>query len=602
MPQDNSSPRRVEGSLPGPVRPVPNLLGRLLREAVRPYAGLLAAAVFCMVLFAAASGVSVLLLRPVIDQVFINHDHALLWLISGAVFASYLVRSLASYGQDTLMSSMGQRIIADMQIRLFRHVIRHDPTLFQERNTGLLVSQFTFDVNAMRSAVSNAIVAIGRDSLSVVCLVGVMVYQDWVLTLVSLVVAPATILPLQMLGRRMRRGAARIQAEYGNLNVSLSQTFQGIRVVKAFGMETFEIARFEDLAHRVMHLVQRNARISAATQPIVDVAGGLAVAAIIVFDGSRVIEGTTTTGAFFSFVAAVITAYQPMRSLAKVGPTMQEGLAAAERLYALLDRPPLLVDPPDAKALPRIAGEVRFDHVTFHYETTARAALDAVDFAAPAGRVTALVGPSGAGKTTIFSLLPRFYDPQAGVVRINGEDIRGVTLASLRDTLAIVGQDVMLFDDNIANNIRYGRPGASDAEVIEAARAAAADGFIRALPAGYQTMVGERGLKLSGGQRQRIAIARALLKDAPILLLDEATSALDTESERLIQEALDRLMAGRTTLVIAHRLSTIQHADRILVLDQGKVVEAGNHDSLLGAGGLYARLHALQFRETGGEG
>jgi subfamily B ATP-binding cassette protein MsbA len=459
------------------------------------------------------------------------------------------------------------------------------------------VSHFTYDINAMRSAVSNALVGIGRDSLTVLCLAGVMVWHDWRLALVTLVVAPLTTVPIQGLARRLRRVSTGIQTEMGQLTTTLSERFQAIRVIKSFAMEEAESVRVEQVIDRLFRLNLSGVRMGAAVQPIIDAFGGLAIAAVIIYGGTRVIDGETTAGDFFAFFGAVGLAYQPLRTLGKVLPSLQDGLAAAERIFALLDRPPAIADRPEAAILPRVAGEIRLDRVRFSYDGESPA-LDGLTLTAASGRVTALVGPSGAGKSTIFNLLPRFHEADGGTVLVNDCDVRDVTLASLRDAMAVVGQDVMLFDDTILANIRHGRPDAGDDQVFEAAQAAAADSFIRALPDGYRTIVGERGLRLSGGQRQRIAIARALLKDAPILLLDEATSALDTESERQIQEALERLMQGRTTLVIAHRLSTISGADMIHVLDQGRVVESGHHETLLQMpGGLYQRLHAMQFAD-----
>jgi subfamily B ATP-binding cassette protein MsbA len=570
------------------------LLRRLLAEAVRPYWLPMAISLVCMGAVAATTAATAWLMDPVVNQVFVERKREMLWLVGGAVVGTFVLKSLASYFQEALLSWVGLKVIADMQNRLFRHLIGHDVAMIQSRHSGQLLSHFTYDINAMRNAVSNALVGLGRDSLSVVFLVGVMFYQEWLLACISLVVAPLTILPIQRLGKRMRRVSGQTQDEMGLLTTSLSQAFQGIRVIKAYGMEAWESSRVAAQVERILTLTYRGARVRAASQPIIDAFGGVAVAAVIVYGGFRVIDGATTAGAFFSFIAAVLMAYQPMRALAKVAPAMQEGLAAAERVYALLDQPSALPVPAQPRALPRMAGEVRFAGVHFSYGE-GKQALRGLDFAAPAGRITALVGPSGAGKSTVFGLIPRFYDAASGSVTVNGIDVREADSASLRASIAMVSQEVMLFDDTIMNNIRYGRLDATDEEVFAAARAAAAHDFVSALPEGYATVVGEHGLRLSGGQRQRIAIARALLRNAPILLLDEATSALDTESERQIQDALNVLMQGRTTLVIAHRLSTVMHADVIHVFDGGRVVESGDHAGLLRQNGLYARLHALQF-------
>jgi subfamily B ATP-binding cassette protein MsbA len=571
-----------------------HLMRRLFAEAVRPYAAYLAGAVVCMGVVAAMTTATAWLLDPVVNKVFVEHDSSMLWAIGGTVLAVFAVKSIASYLQEVLLAYVGQHIISDTQDRLFAHVVGQDVGLFQARASGTLVSHFTYDINAMRAAVSGAFVGVGRDLLSVVFLVGLIFYQDWLLASISLVAAPLSVYPIQRLGKRMRRVAAQTQEEMGILNTTLSQTFQGIRVIKAYALEGFERQRVKRLVGSLCDLAVHAARVEAAAQPIIDVFGGMAITAVIVYGGSRVIDGATTPGAFFSFIAAVLMAYQPMRSLSKVNVSLQTGLAAAERVFALIDRPPALKEAANPSTLPRQPGAIRFERVRFSYNGE-DPALDGVDFDAPAGGITALVGPSGAGKSTVLSLIPRFYDPDVGRVLVNGLDIRGVSFASLRQALAVVSQEVVLFDDSVISNIRCGRLDAGDDEVRAAAEAAAAADFIEELPQGYLTRVGEHGMRLSGGQRQRIAIARAILKNAPILLLDEATSALDTESERHIQSALAGLMRGRTTIVIAHRLSTIRNADMIHVFDRGRVVESGNHGQLLAQGGLYARLHALQF-------
>ncbi len=572
------------------------LMRRLWATFVRPHAGWLAVAALAMAIVAATTALTAWLMDPVVDKVFVEQDRSMLWLVGGAVIATFALKSAASYFQDALLARVGQRIVADVQLRLFGHLLEQDIALFQSRSSGGLISHFTFDVQALRQAVSNAVVGLVRDGLSVIFLVMVMVYQDWLLSLIALVVAPLTVVPIQRLGKRMRRVSGDAQARMGELTTLLGQAFQGIRVIKAYAMEGAETRRVGTLIEEIFQLTYRQGRVRAAVQPIIDAFGGIAVAAVIVYGGFRVIEGATTPGAFFSFIAAVLMAYQPLRGLGKVSTTLQEGLAAAERLFALLDRQSAIAEAPDAQMLARAPAEVALRDVRFRYADGTEA-LAGVSLTAPAGKVTALVGPSGAGKSTVLNLIPRFYDVEAGAVAIAGHDVRSLTLASLRDAVALVSQEIVLFDDTVAENIRFGMPGASDAEVRAAAEAAAAHGFIEDLPDGYETRVGEHGTKLSGGQRQRIAIARAILKDAPILLLDEATSALDTESERQIQAALSRLMKGRTTIVIAHRLSTVQGADVIHAFEAGQVVESGDHRALVQRGGTYARLHALQFRE-----
>lgn len=573
------------------------LMRRLFREAARPYLRYMAAAVLCMAVVAGSTAATAWLLDPVVNKVFIEKNGSLLWVIGGAVLGVFAAKSLASYLQDVLLSHVGQSIIADTQNRLFSRIVEQEVGLFQARASGSLVSHFTYDINAMRIAVSNAFIGLGRDALSVIFLVGVTFYQDWKLACVSLIVAPLSVVPVQRLSRRMRRIARQTQEEMGGLNTLLSQIFQGIRVIKAFRLEDEERSRVAKMVASLRGLAISATRFEAAAQPIIDTFGGIAVTAVIVYGGSRVIAGATTPGAFFSFIAAVMMAYQPIRSLSKMNVSIQAGLAAAVRVFALIDRIPELTEAESPVPVPRVPGAVRFEDVHFSYDG-GDFALNGVTFEAKAGGITALVGPSGAGKSTVLSLIPRFYDPASGRVLVNGVDARLASFATLRDALAVVGQEVILFDDSIAANIRCGRRDATDEQVTAAARAAAAAEFIAELPQGYDTRVGEHGLRLSGGQRQRIAIARAILKDAPILLLDEATSALDTESERLIQQALSRLMRGRTTIVIAHRLSTIRNADVIHVFDRGRVVESGDHAALLARDGLYARLHALQFSDS----
>ena len=572
------------------------LAKRMWRSFVAPYGGWLILAAIAMALVAATTAATAYLMDPVVDEVFVEKNRTMLWYVGGAVIAVFLLKSLAAYAQDALLAYVGQRIVADIQARLFGHLLEQDISLFQERATGTLISHFTFDVQALRQAVSNAIVGLGRDGLSVVFLMAVMIYQDWLLSLIALVVAPLTVAPIQRLGKRMRKVSGETQEKMGELTTLLSQTFQGIRMVKAFAMEGAEKRRIGELVEAIFKLTFRQGKVRAAVQPIIDAFGGIAVTGVIIYGGYRVIDGATTPGAFFSFIAAVLMAYQPLRGLGKVNNTIQEGLAAAERLFTLLDRLPKVQDAENGEVLERKALDVRFEDVRFSYPDGTEA-LSGMSLMAPAGKVTALVGPSGAGKSTILGLILRFFDVEAGRLCFGRQDVRAITMASLRDTLSLVSQEVVLFDDTIAENIRHGRPEASDEEVRAAAEAAAASGFISELPNGFETRVGEHGMKLSGGQRQRIAIARAILKDAPILLLDEATSALDTESERQIQTALSRLMKGRTTIVIAHRLSTVQGADVIHALDKGRVVESGSHDELLAKGGLYAKLHALQFED-----
>ena len=572
----------------------PHLYRRLIREAVTPYLGRYAMASICMLLVAGSTAALAYLMDPVVNRVFVERRADLLWPVGLAVLATFAVKGVAAYGQTVIMTRVGQSVLTDLQNRLFAHLLRMDMEFFSENRTGALISRLTTDINAMRMAVSTALTGLGRESLSIVFLVGVMFYQDWLLATVAFVAFPATVIPIAQLGRRLRKVTANTQSQTGDFMTLVEQSLSGIRLIKAYRMEAYEAARGNKLTSAIRDLVIKAERVRALASPIMETLGGVAVTIVIVYGGWRVIEGTTSAGAFFSFITALLSAYRPMKALANANAAVNEGLAGAQRLFEVLDTAPTIVEKPNASPLHVARGEIRFDNVVFSYGPEQDALRD-VSIVAPAGKTTALVGASGAGKTTILNLIPRFYDVGGGAISIDGTNVADVTLRSLRDAIALVSQDVVLFDDTVRANIRYGRPNANDMDVEEAARAAGAHEFILALPEGYDTLVGERGQSLSGGQRQRVAIARALLKNAPILLLDEATSALDSETERQVQSALDHLKQGRTTIVIAHRLSTVAAADQICVIDRGRVVETGNHQALIAMNGAYARLHALQF-------
>ncbi|MDX9860721.1 MAG: ABC transporter transmembrane domain-containing protein [Rhodospirillales bacterium] len=576
------------------------LMRRLLSDHVLPYRGWFGLAAVFMAVMAAATSVQAFLMQPMVNEVFVRRNEEYLWLVAGAVVATFLVKGLATYLQATIMAKVGLGIIADLQNRLYAHLARMDLAFFHAHQTGALISRFTNDINQMRAAVSNAVTSVGKDALTLIGLICVMFYQNWELAGISFFAFPVAIYPIARLGRRIRRVTANTQEETGLFMTLLEQTFQGIRVVKAYGMEEYEKSRVGRLVGTVRALQVRAESIRAMAHPIMETLGGVAIAVVIIYGGQQVIAGTKDPGSFFSFVAALIMAYEPMKRLANVNMSIQQGMAGAQRLFELLDIEPAIRERPDARPLVLDRGGVRLEGVRFSYGAGVPA-LNDVSVEVPAGKTVALVGPSGAGKSTILNLIPRFYDVDAGRVTIDGADVRDVTFDSLHAAIALVSQEVMLFDDTVRANIAYGRAGATEEEIIEAAHHAAAHDFITALPDGYETIVGEQGVKLSGGQRQRLAIARAMLKNAPILLLDEATSALDTESERQVQTALSLLMKGRTTLVIAHRLSTVVDADLIYVIDGGRIVESGTHGGLLERDGMYARLYALQFADQNGE-
>lgn len=580
-----------------------SLLGRLFRESMRGYARWFFAALACMALMAAATAASAWLMEPVVNDIFVNRDESMLMPVGLAVFAVFIIKGLANYGQSTLMAYVGLRIVTDNQNRLFDKLSRMDVKFFQDSNTGGLISRFLVDINQMRGAVSNAWVSLGKDAMTLIGLIGVTFYQDWRLALIAFIIFPAALLPIVKLGRRMRKVTANTQREMGLFTTLLEQTIQGIRVVKAYSMEAYERGRVSEIVERVFNLTMKAERTRALSSPIMETLGGVAVGIVIFYGGYRVIHGNTDAGSFFSFITALLLAYEPMKRLANLNAALQQGLAGADRLFQMLDMEPAIQEAPNARDLPKpVKGAVEFRNVGFAY-TQDRATLNDLSLTVPAGKTVALVGPSGAGKSTILNLIPRFYDVAEGAVLVDGEDVRGLTFQSLRGAMALVSQEVTLFDDTVRANIAYGRAGASEDEIIEAAKNAAAHDFIAELPDGYDTLVGEQGVKLSGGQRQRLAIARAMLKNAPILLLDEATSALDTESERQVQAALDALMTDRTTLVIAHRLSTVVRADLICVIVDGRVAEQGSHAELLARGGHYKHLYELQFAgEAPGDG
>jgi len=570
------------------------LVRRLARDFIWRHAHRIALAFVCMAVAGGSTALRAWLMQPVLDRIFIARDSSLLWLLGSAALVLALVKGVADYAETMLMARVGQRVITDVQTALFARLIRADLAYFNAHSSGVLISRLMNDVWLLRSAAANVLTGIGRDAVTVVFLVGLMFYQDWALALVAFFAFPLAIRPIVAIGRRMRRVSVNTQLEMGQLTTLLSQTFQGARHVKAYGMEDYEQRRAASLFERLYALVDRANRTRSRAAPMMEALGGAAIAMVIFYGGHQVIVGARSPGAFFSFITALLLAYQPVKSLAILNASLQEGLAAAQRIFEVLDIEPAIRDRSGARPLRIAGGEVRFAQVRFGYQPGA-VALDGISFTVPAGSTVARVGPSGAGKSTVLNLIPRFYDVDGGSIAIDGQEIGAVTLASLRGAIALVSQEVSLFDDTVRANIAYGRFGAPQAEIEAAAVAAAADRFIRELPQGYDTLVGEHGVRLSGGQRQRLAIARAMLKDAPILLLDEATSALDSESERQVQAAVRLLMRGRTTVVIAHRLSTIIGADLICVMDRGHIVETGRHAQLLAKSGLYARLYETQF-------
>jgi len=570
---------------------------RLVRY-VRPYRTRFLVAIVCSGAVAALSGVYAWLVKPVLDGIFIEKNESLLVALPLALLAVSVVKAFFSYGQTYLTSYVGNRVIADIRQALFQHLMRLPVGYHDENTSGRLVSRVVNDVSLMANAVSNVLKDIFQHSLTFLVMLGVIFYQNWKLASLSIVVIPLSVVTMSRMGRRLRSLATKGQERMGDMSSTIQETLSGIRMVKAFKREDAEATRFAVSNQAFLATTLKANQVWSIGSSHMEVIGVVGVAVIIWYGGYLVIHEALTPGAFFSFLTAMFMAFTPIRKLAGSNNLIQQALAAAERVYEVLDLATEQDQDRGTVDCQGISRGIEFQNVSLSYGGEAAAALSGVDLVIRAGEVVALVGSSGSGKSTLVSLLPRFYQPTGGRIVLDGEPLESYSLASVRAQIGIVSQEVVLFDDTVANNIAFGRPGASTGEIEQAAKQAYAHDFISRLPEGYQTAVGERGVKLSGGERQRLAIARAILRDPPLLILDEATSALDTESERIVQLALANLMKNRTTVVIAHRLSTVQSATRIVVLDRGRVAEIGTHDELLRQNGLYRRLHAMQFQDV----
>jgi len=535
------------------------------------------------------------LVQPFIDKVIGDRNVSLVNLVPFFILGIAVVKGVSRYFQEYLIKTSGQLVVQDVRNDLYTHSLSLSMGYFSRTKTGAIMSRILNDVGAMQQAAVNVLVEFVREGFTLVGLVGLAFYQDWRLASIAFLVLPITVVPATIIGRVIKDNTRRGLSTLGKLTSVLQETFSGIKILKAFGTEKVEEQKFRTENLAFYHLIRKTLKYDSLSAPVVEILGSAGIAAVSWYGIHRVFSGAITQGQLMSFVAAVAMMYGPLKRLVKVSNAIQRSVGAAERVFEVFDIVPDIVDPPNAVNLGKAKGAVSFDKVEFAYES--ESVLRAFTLSANPGEVIALVGPSGAGKTTVVGLLARFYDPQKGVVFVDGQDIRTITQASLKSNIAYVDQETVLFNTSIADNIRYGRLDATDDEVREAARMAYADDFISALPDGYETHIGDRGLRLSGGQRQRICIARALLRNAPILILDEATSALDTESEAMVQKALSNLMMDRTTFVIAHRLSTIMHADKIVVLDQGAISEIGTHAELLKSGGLYRKLYDMQFKD-----
>jgi len=573
-----------------------------LLEFLRPYVWPhFLVATICMLGYGATDGALPFVVQWMMDDVFVKKNVANLYYVPLAVIGIFLIRGILNFGHSYLSDYVGLRIVQDVRNRLVHHLQYMSLSFFSRHPSGTLISRVSSDVTLLRFALTDALVSLLKDSTSLIVLVVVAFMMDWFLASIAFVVFPASVLPVMRLSRKVKRFAKRGQISTGTLTAFLQESIQGNRIVKAFGMEEYENQRFAKENQRLFRQSLKASRIRGMVAPVMELLAAFGIGGVVWYGGSSVVGGARTTGEFMAFMAAMFLMYQPFKSLTRTYTSVHQGLAGAERVFEILDESPGVKDRPEARVATRFSRAIEFHDVSFAYGATP--VLKRVNLVIRAGEMVALVGISGAGKSTLADLIPRFYDVGSGRITMDGIDIRDLTLESLRAQIGIVTQHTFLFNDTVRNNIAYGDPKRRIEDVIAAAKAAHAHEFVTAMPKGYDAMVGELGMQLSGGQRQRLAIARALLKDAPILILDEATSSLDSESERLVQDALENLMTTRTTLVIAHRLSTIRKADRIVVLEDGAVAEEGTHEELLSLKGAYSRLHNLQLleNETAGE-
>ncbi|MBW1726323.1 MAG: ABC transporter ATP-binding protein [Deltaproteobacteria bacterium] len=550
----------------------------------------------CMLVIAGARSAIPFLIKPVVDDIFINKDIGMLKLIPLAVITIYLVLGFAMYWQEYLMNYVGQNIIRRLRNRLYDRIQDLPLSFFHREKTGVLISRVTNDVNIIKNMVSSAVTGSLKDFFTVIGLIFVIFYRDWKMALIALVVLPFAFFPIIMLGRKVRKVTTRTQEAMGGLTSILHETFAGNKIVKAFGMEGHEKERFFRKTLKLFKFELKTVRLKALSSPLMEFLGGMGIAMVIWYGGYKVISGTSTAGTFFSFMAALIMLYAPLKKLSKLNNIIQQGLAGADRVFDILESESDIQEIPNPVKFKRGAHHVIFRNVYFKYDD--EMVLKNINLDVGAGEILAFVGMSGGGKTSLVNLIPRFYDVSKGVILIDDIDIRDASISSLRDQIAIVTQEPILFNDTVRNNIAYGNKNASDRDIENAARAAYAYEFIQNFPDGFDTNIGELGGRLSGGEKQRTCIARALLKDAPILILDEATSSLDAESETLVQKALENLMKGRTTFVIAHRLSTVAYADRIVVIVDGRIVEEGQHEELIARGGEYFKLYQMQFNDS----
>ena len=570
------------------------LIKRISREYIYPHWKILSISVVLMLVIAGTTSFHAWLIKPALDSVFVEKDYHALIYIPIIVLIVTFVKGFATYFQLLTMNYLNLRVTSEMRIRLYRHFITSDISKLHSKSSGDMIASIIGEIGAVVNLISISLNGFVKQLLTIIALVVVMFNQSLELSLVAFIGFPLAVYPIYKLGKKLRNLSFKNQEMAGKFNSQMSDTLQYSKLVKAYHCEEFEVKRMSLIIDSIYKMGKKLSRISLISSPFVESLAGFGVAAVIWYGGHQVISGTTTPGAFFSFFAAMMMAYRPLKAVSGMNSSVQMGLAAASRLYTLLDEKPKIFDKPNAIDLKEVKGDVEFENVQFSYDEN-KITLDNVNFKVKAGQSVALVGHSGGGKSTIMSLILRFYDPNLGSIKLDGHNISDLTLKSLRSSMSVVNQEVMLFDDTILENIRYGKVDATEEQILRASKMAEADEFIQELPEKYNSRVGQNGIRLSGGQRQRIAIARAILYDAPILLLDEATSSLDPISEKLIKDALNSLMKNRTSIIIAHRLSTIIHCDKIVVIANGRVVEEGSHKELLEKNGAYSNLYLKQF-------